>query len=106
MSHTNPFMVHPTAELSPLATVGQGTKIWNYAQIRERAQIGAECIIGKNVYIDFEVHIGARCKIQNNSSIYHGSTLEEGVFIGPPCHPHQRPVSAGHHACRRSERHC
>ena len=83
MSHTKDFMVHPTAELSPLAIVGQGTKIWNYAQVRERAHIGAECIIGKNVYIDFDVHIGARCKIQNNSSIYHGSTLEEGVFIGP-----------------------
>lgn len=83
MSHAKQFMVHPTAELSPLATVGQGAKIWNYAQIREGAQIGPECIIGKNVYVDFDVHIGARCKIQNNSSIYHGSTLEEGVFIGP-----------------------
>ncbi len=77
-----PF-IHPTADVSAKARIGEGTSIWNLAQIREDAQIGAECIIGKNVYIDFGVQIGSRVKIQNNSSIYHGVTVEDGVFIGP-----------------------
>lgn len=75
--------VHPTAEVSPQAEIGPGARIWNQAQVRERARIGAETIVGKNVYIDFGVVVGARCKIQNNSSIFHGAELEDGVFIGP-----------------------
>lgn len=75
--------IHATAEVSSLATIGEGTKIWHQAQVRERAHIGRCCIIGKGVYIDFDVVIGDRVKIQNGASIYHGVTIEDGVFIGP-----------------------
>jgi len=37
--------------------------------------------LGKNVYVDFDVAIGSRVKIQNNCSVYHGATLEDGVFL-------------------------
>ncbi len=75
--------IHPTAEVSPLAVIGEGTRIWHQAQVRERARIGRSCIIGKGAYIDFDVTIGDRVKIQNRVSIYHGATIEDGVFIGP-----------------------
>jgi acetyltransferase-like isoleucine patch superfamily enzyme len=75
--------IHPTADVSPEAVLGEGVKIWNQAQVREGAHVGADCIIGKNVYVDFGVKIGARVKIQNNSSVFHGVTLEDGVFVGP-----------------------
>ena len=75
--------IHPTAEVAPTATVGEGTSIWNQAQVRNGARIGEQCIIGKNVYVDFDVQIGSRVKIQNNCSVYHGATLEDGVFLGP-----------------------
>jgi acetyltransferase-like isoleucine patch superfamily enzyme len=76
-------MIHPTAEVSPQAQIGSGTRIWHYAQIREGAIIGQNCIIGKNVYIDSDVKIGNNVKIQNNVLVYHGLTIEDGVFIGP-----------------------
>jgi acetyltransferase-like isoleucine patch superfamily enzyme len=76
-------MIHPTAEVSPKAQIGEGTRIWHHAQVREGAKIGRNCIIGKNVYIDFDVTIGDNVKIQNNASVYHGATIEDGVFIGP-----------------------
>jgi acetyltransferase-like isoleucine patch superfamily enzyme len=75
--------VHPTADVSGDASIGAGTSIWNQAQVRERARIGVDCVIGKNVYVDFDVVIGDRVKIQNNASLYHGVTVEDGVFIGP-----------------------
>jgi len=77
--------VYPTADVSPLATIGEGTCIWHEAQIRERARIGRECVIGKGVYIDTAVVIGERVKIQNYVSIYHGVEIEDGVFCGPQC---------------------
>jgi len=76
-------IIHPTADVSAEATLGEDVRVWNQAQIREGASVGAESIISKNVYVDFGVAIGARVKIQNNSSIYHGVTIEDGVFIGP-----------------------
>ena len=76
-------MIHPTAEVSPQACIGPGTRIWHFAQVREGAAIGRDCIIGKDVYIDFDVVIGDNVKIQNGALIYHGTTIEDGVFIGP-----------------------
>jgi len=76
-------MIHPSADVSPSAQIGAGTRIWNEAQVREGARLGIDCNIGKGVYIDRDVVIGDRVKIQNRASIYRGVTIEGGVFIGP-----------------------
>lgn len=75
--------IHPTAEVSKQATLGDGTYVWNFAQIREGVVAGEHCVFGKGTYVDARVRIGDRVKIQNNASIFHGVTLESGVFIGP-----------------------
>jgi len=75
--------IYPTANVSPETVIGDGTKIWHEAQIRERVQIGQNCILSKGVYVDFEVVIGDNCKLQNGVFIYHGATLADGVFLGP-----------------------
>lgn len=77
------YYVHPSAEVSPEAHVGMGTRIWRQAHIREHASIGDACNIGKGVYIDKQVYIGSHVKIQNHVSLFEGVTLEDGVFIGP-----------------------
>ena len=75
--------IHSTAEVSPKAQIGSGTRIWHFVQIREGVTIGQNCIIGKDAYVDVDVKIGDNVKIQNSALIYHGATLEDGVFIGP-----------------------
>jgi UDP-3-O-[3-hydroxymyristoyl] glucosamine N-acyltransferase len=50
--------IHFTADGSASANIGTGTVIWHQAQIREGARIGANCVIGKGVYIDTGVVIG------------------------------------------------
>lgn len=77
------ILVHPTAEVSPDAVIGEGTRIWNQAQIREGVRIGRDCVISKDVYIDRGVVIGNGVKIQNGVSVYQGVTLEDDVFVGP-----------------------
>jgi UDP-2-acetamido-3-amino-2,3-dideoxy-glucuronate N-acetyltransferase len=79
------FFVHPTADVSPQAVIGDGTKIWHHSQVRERAIIGRNCILSKGVYVDCDVRIGDNVKVQNGVSIYHGVTIEDGVFCGPHC---------------------
>jgi acetyltransferase-like isoleucine patch superfamily enzyme len=78
-----PPRIHASADVSPSAEIGRGTVIWHEAQIREGARLGRDCIVGKGVYVDFGVSIGNFVKIQNRASIYHGSTIEDGVFVGP-----------------------
>lgn len=75
--------IHPTADVSEDAIIGDGTKVWNQAQIREQAVLGSDCIVSKNVYVDTGVSIGSRVKIQNNVNVYAGVTVEDDVFLGP-----------------------
>jgi acetyltransferase-like isoleucine patch superfamily enzyme len=75
--------VAATADLEPNVRVGRGTTIWNRAQVRTGATIGADCVIARDVYIDTGVSIGDRVKIENAALVYHGATVEDGVFIGP-----------------------
>jgi len=75
--------IHHTAEVSDLAQIGEGVRIWNHCQVREDARIGSGTILGKDSYVDFGVQIGENVKIQNGAYIYHGTTIESGVFVGP-----------------------
>jgi len=82
LSLSEPF-IHPTAEVSPQADIGPGTRIWHQVQVRERTHVGAHCIVGKGAYIDFGVVVGDNVKIQNGVYVYHGVTVQDGVFLGP-----------------------
>jgi UDP-2-acetamido-3-amino-2,3-dideoxy-glucuronate N-acetyltransferase len=79
------IFIHPTSDVSPQATIGTGTRIWQHCQVREYATIGHNCVLSKGVYVDFGVRIGSNVKIQNGISVYHGVTLEDSVFCGPHC---------------------
>jgi UDP-2-acetamido-3-amino-2,3-dideoxy-glucuronate N-acetyltransferase len=76
-------LIHPSADVADDARLGERTRVWNRAQVREGAVIGDDCTIGKDAYVDVGVRIGDRVKIQNGAQIYHGVTVETGVFIGP-----------------------
>ena len=75
--------IHPSADVSPQARIGAGSRIWHQAQIREGVVLGENCIVGKGVYIDFGVTVGNNVKIQNGAMLYHGLAIEDGVFVGP-----------------------
>lgn len=75
--------VHPSADIEADVVIGAGSSVWHRAQVRNRATIGAGCIVGRDAFIDEDVVIGDRVKIQNAALVYHGVTVEDGVFIGP-----------------------
>ena len=77
--------IHETAEVSSAADIGDGTSIWHQCQVREEARIGENCVLSKGVYVDAGVVLGDNVKIQNYVSVYHGVTIDDGVFCGPHC---------------------
>ncbi len=70
-------------DLDPTATLGPGTRVWHLTQVREDVRVGAECNIGRGVYLGPGVVVGDRCKIQNHALVYEPALLEDGVFVGP-----------------------
>jgi dTDP-4-amino-4,6-dideoxygalactose transaminase/acetyltransferase-like isoleucine patch superfamily enzyme len=75
--------IHPTADVEPGATIGEGTRIWRHVHVRPGAVIGRGTSVGANVYVDADVRIGDRVKIQNNVSVYRGVEIADDVFVGP-----------------------
>ena len=77
------YFVHPLATVEEGTRIGKGSRIYHYSHVRALAQLGAQCIVGGHVYIDSDVVIGDNCKVQSGARLYHGLTVEDGVFIGP-----------------------
>ncbi len=57
--------------------------MWNHAHVRTGAVVGADCTLGQNSFVDRDVQVGDRVKIQNNASIHAGVRLADEVFVGP-----------------------
>ena len=76
------MFIHKTAEVQT-RKIGKDTKIWQYAIILERAQIGENCNINAYSFIENDVLIGNNVTIKCGVYIWDGITVEDDVFIGP-----------------------
>lgn len=84
MSSIDPGVrIHPTASVEEGSEIGAGTTVWANVQIRPGARIGRECVFGRNSFVDVDVVVGDRVKVQNNACLFEGVALEDGVFVGP-----------------------
>ena len=83
LTSEEPVLIHPSAEVARSAIIGPGSAIWNEVQVRDNARVGAECVLGKGVYLDVDVVIGDRVKLENRVSIFRGARLASGVLVGP-----------------------
>jgi UDP-2-acetamido-3-amino-2,3-dideoxy-glucuronate N-acetyltransferase len=75
--------IEPSADVADSAVIGEGTRVWHLAQVREDAVLGANCVIGRGAYIGSGVTIGRNSKIQNYALVYEPAILGDGVFVGP-----------------------
>lgn len=76
-------LIHPTADVSPQARIGRGTRVWNLCQIREGVVIGVDGNVGHMTYIGPEVKIGDRCRIFPKVSMDMGVEIGNDVFLAP-----------------------
>ena len=79
----NKVYVHPTVVIDKTAILGDGTKVWHFAHVRENAEIGRGCVLGYSVYVGKGVKIGNGVKLENRATIYAGVKIEDKVFVGP-----------------------
>lgn len=83
VSDSSRVRVVDSADVSPDASIGDGSSIWHLSQVREGVRMGENCIIGRGAYIGTGVQMGDNCKVQNYALVYEPAKLADGVFIGP-----------------------
>lgn len=75
-------MIHSSAECYSL-NIGEGTNIWQYCVVLEKAKIGKNCNICSHVFIENDVIIGDNVTIKSGVQIWDGIEIRDDVFIGP-----------------------
>ena len=73
---------HPSAIISPSATIGEGTVVMPGVIINADAVIGKHCIINTGASIDHECVIGDYCHIAPHASLCGLVHVGEGTLIG------------------------
>lgn len=74
--------IHPSAEVQT-REIGDGTTIWQYCVVLEKARIGKNCNINFNVFVENDVIIGDNVTIKPGVQIWDGLRIDDDVFIGP-----------------------
>ena len=63
--------------------IGEGTRIWAFSHVMEKAVIGSGCNVGEHCFIENGAVIGDDVTVKNGISVWDGVTLEDNVFLGP-----------------------
>src|ERR1700757_4802831 len=64
-------------------TIGPGTCIEAFSHILAGARIGANCRIGGHTFVENDVVVGDRVKLERGVQLWDGVTLEDDVIVGP-----------------------
>jgi len=74
--------IHPLADVAE-ASIGEGTKVWQFVVILKGATIGRDCNICAQTLIEGDVVVGDRVTVKSGVQLWDGTRIEDDVFIGP-----------------------
>ena len=74
--------IHPLSDVQT-KNIGEGTQIWQFTVILEKAVIGKDCNINCHTFIENDVKIGDRVTVKSGIYIWDGITIADDVFLGP-----------------------
>lgn len=74
--------IHPSAVVSPSATIGEGTVVMPGAVINANAVIGKHCIINTGASVDHDCVVADYCHLAPHSTLCGGVHVGEGTLIG------------------------
>jgi UDP-2-acetamido-3-amino-2,3-dideoxy-glucuronate N-acetyltransferase len=77
------YHVDPHAVVHPDATIGSGTRIWQFAVVLAGARVGADCNLNAHTLVEGEAVLGDRVTLKCGVYVWNGVILEDDVFCGP-----------------------
>lgn len=75
--------IDPLAEVHPGATIGAGTRVWQFGVVMDGAVIGVDCNLNAHTLVESGARIGDRVTLKCGVYVWDGVTLEDDVFVGP-----------------------
>ena len=78
-----PPQIDPRAAVHPGATIGSGTRVWQFCVVMDGATIGADCNLNAHTLVEGGAVIGDRVTLKCGVYVWDGITLEDDVFVGP-----------------------
>ena len=75
-------MIHALSDVQT-QNIGDRTRIWQFCVVLSGAQIGSDCNINAQVFIENDVMIGNHVTIKSGVQLWDGIRIEDHVFIGP-----------------------
>lgn len=75
-------LIHKLADVQA-RTIGEGTRIWQFAVVLPGARIGKNCNICAHTFIENDVVIGDNVTIKCGVQLWDGLRIGNNVFIGP-----------------------
>jgi acetyltransferase-like isoleucine patch superfamily enzyme len=64
-------------------SIGENTRIWQFAIVLKDARIGTNCNINSHTFIENDVIIGNNVTIKCGVYLWDGIRIEDNVFVGP-----------------------
>ena len=77
-----PEVIHPLADVQS-ATIGDGTRIWQFAVVLKGARIGRFCNICAQTFVENDVVVGDNVTVKCGVQLWDGLRIGNNVFIGP-----------------------
>lgn len=74
--------IHPSAVVSPTATICEGTVVMQGAIIQAGAKVGKHCIINTGASVDHECKIGDYVHISPHATLCGNVSVGEGTWVG------------------------
>lgn len=74
--------VHPSAVVSPRATIDEGTVVMQGAIVQSCATIGKHCIVNTGASVDHDCEIGDFVHVAPHATVLGGVKVGEGSWIG------------------------
>lgn len=74
--------VHPSAVVSPRATINEGTVVMQGAIVQSCAKIGKHCIVNTGASVDHDCEIGDFVHVAPHATVLGGVKVGEGSWIG------------------------
>lgn len=78
----NNIFIHETADVKA-ASIGENTRIWQYAVVLPEAKIGSDVNICSHCLIENDVVVGDRVTLKSGVQLWDGIRVGNDVFIGP-----------------------
>ena len=74
--------VHPSAVVSPRATIDEGTVVMQGGVVQSCAKIGRHCIVNTGASVDHDCEIGDFVHVAPHATVLGGVKVGEGSWIG------------------------